>query len=145
MAIGNDSTPIIDWLLHLNWLPSTVVSADKGLTAEVDWRRPVLFKDEREYMGILTSGKEIAKPKKENHKISAYFKTLAETISDSVTAVDEAGNVVYWNTTAEETYKIKKKFILGKRIGEHFNDESVILHRILSEGRACKRGVSSSK
>ena len=135
MALGNDSMPIIDWLQHLKWLPSTVVLADKGLPSEVDWRRPVLFKNEREYMGILTSGKEIKKLNEENNKISAYFKTLAETISDSVTAVDESGNVVYWNTTAEETYKIKKEFILGKKIGEHFNDDSVILHRILNEGR----------
>ncbi|MEH7417815.1 sigma 54-interacting transcriptional regulator [Neobacillus drentensis] len=135
MAIGKDSTPIIDWLQHLNWLASTVVSADKGLPSEVDWRRPVLFKNEKEYIGILTSGKEIEKLKEENSKVSAYFETLAETISDSVTAVDESGNVVYWNTTAEETYKIKKEFIMGKKIGEHFNDESVILHRILNEGR----------
>jgi transcriptional regulator with PAS, ATPase and Fis domain len=48
--------------------------------------------------------------------------------------VDGAGNVVYWNLTAEETYKIKKEFILGKKIGEHFNEESVLLHRILTEG-----------
>ena len=135
MALGNDSMPIIDWLQHLKWLPSTVVLADKGLPSEVDWRRPVLFKHEREYMGILTSGKEIKRLTEENNKISAYFETLAETINDSVTAVDELGNVVYWNTTAEETYKIKKEFILGKKIGEYFNDDSVILHRILKEGR----------
>ncbi|ULT57901.1 sigma 54-interacting transcriptional regulator [Neobacillus drentensis] len=135
MALGNDSMPIIDWLRHLKWLPSTVVLADKGLPSEVDWRRPVLFKNEGEYMGILTSGKEIKKLNEENNKIAAYFETLAETIGDSVTAVDESGNVVYWNTTAEETYKIKKEFILGKKIGEHFNDDSVILHRILNEGR----------
>ncbi|MBT2658924.1 sigma 54-interacting transcriptional regulator [Bacillus sp. ISL-18] len=135
MALGNDSKPIIDWLRHLKWLPSTVVLADKGLPSEVDWRRPVLFKNEGGYIGILTSGKEIKKLNEENNKIAAYFETLAETISDSVTAVDESGNVVYWNTTAEETYKIKKEFILGKKIGEHFNDDSVILHRILNEGR----------
>ncbi|PLS05818.1 sigma-54 interaction domain-containing protein [Neobacillus cucumis] len=135
MALGNDSLPVIDWLQHLKWLPSTVVLADQGFPPEVDWRRPVLFKNEREYMGVLTSGKEINKLKEKNKRISAYFETLAETISDSVTAVDESGNVVYWNTTAEETYKIKKEFILGKKIGEHFNDDSVILHRILNEGR----------
>lgn len=135
MALGSDSMPVFDWLGHLGWLPSTVVSAERGLTPEVDWRRPVLLRNEREFMGILTPGRAIEMLQEENSEISAYFATLAETINDSVTAVDESGKVVYWNTTAEETYKIKKEFILGKKIGEHFNDESVVLHRILNEGR----------
>jgi sigma-54 dependent transcriptional regulator, acetoin dehydrogenase operon transcriptional activator AcoR len=136
MALGDDSQPIIDWLEHLNWLPSTVISNINGVeTAAVDWRRPVLVKDEQGMIGVLSAEKRIEMLEDENRQTSAYFQTLAETINESVTAVDQAGHVVYWNTTAEETYKIKKEYILGKKIGEHFSDESIVLHRILNEGR----------
>lgn len=134
IELGNESTKIIDWLESLNWLPSTVVSADTGYHLDVDWRRPVLVKNEREFIGVLTSEQRIEKLEEQNRQLSAYFQTLAETINDSVTAVDEAGEVLYWNLTAEETYRIKKEQIIGKKIGEHFSDESIILHRILNEG-----------
>lgn len=134
IELGNESTKIIDWLESLNWLPSTVVSADTGYNSDIDWRRPVLVKNEREFIGVLTSEQRIEKLEEQNRQLSAYFQTLAETINDSVTAVDEAGEVLYWNLTAEETYRIKKEQIIGKKIGEHFSDESIILHRILNEG-----------
>nr|WP_263327687.1 sigma 54-interacting transcriptional regulator [Neobacillus sp. Marseille-Q6967] len=134
IELGNESTKIIDWLEHLNWLPSTVVSDETGYQSDVDWRRPVLVKNEREFIGVLTLEKHIEKLEEQNRQILAYFQTLAETINDSVTAVDEAGRVVYWNLTAEETYKIKKEYIIGKKIGEHFSDESIVLHKILNEG-----------
>ncbi|WP_223588894.1 sigma-54 interaction domain-containing protein [Neobacillus bataviensis] len=135
MVLGSDSMPIIDWLEHLNWLPSTVLPDITEVDTAVDWRRPVLVKNEKEIIGVVSAEKRIEKLEEENRQISAYFQTLAETINDSVTAVDQTGNVVYWNLTAEETYKIKKEYILGKKIGEHFSDESIVLHRILNEGR----------
>ena len=135
MALGDDSQPIIDWLEQLNWLKSTVISDVNGVDSAVDWRRPVLVKNEKGIIGVLSAEKRIEMLEDENRQTSAYFQTLAETINESVTAVDQVGHVVYWNTTAEETYKIKKEYILGKKIGEHFSDESIVLHRILNEGR----------
>jgi len=135
MALGDDSTPVIEWLEQLHWLKSTVISDVNGVTPDVDWRRPVLVQNEKEIIGVLPVEKRMEMLEEENRQISAYFQTLAETINESVTAVDQAGHVVYWNTTAEETYKIKKEYILGKKLGEHFRDESIILHRILNEGR----------
>jgi sigma-54 dependent transcriptional regulator, acetoin dehydrogenase operon transcriptional activator AcoR len=135
MDLGDDSLPIINWLEQLHWLKSTVISDVKRVDSNVDWRRPVLVKNEQGIIGVLSAAKRMEMLEVENRQVSAYFQTLAETINDSVTAVDQAGHVVYWNTTAEETYKIKKEYILGKKIGEHFRDESIILHRILNEGR----------
>ncbi|WP_139491540.1 sigma-54 interaction domain-containing protein [Brevibacillus dissolubilis] len=135
MALGDDSATIIDWLTQLQWLPSTVATTDQLAQSEVDWRRPVLIKNEKDFIGILTAEKRIDHLEISNRQICAYFQTLAETINDSVTAVDEAGNVVYWNSTAEETYKISKEYIVGKKIGAHFSDDSIVLHRILNEGR----------
>ncbi|WP_144553143.1 sigma-54-dependent Fis family transcriptional regulator [Bacillus sp. X1(2014)] len=135
MALGDDSIPIIEWLEQLHWLKSTVISDVNLVNPDVDWRRPVLVQNEKEIIGVLPVEKRMEMLEEENRQISAYFQTLAETINESVTAVDQAGHVVYWNTTAQETYKIKKEYILGKKIGEHFRDESIILHRILNEGR----------
>ncbi|WP_026567163.1 sigma-54 interaction domain-containing protein [Bacillus sp. UNC41MFS5] len=135
MNLGDDSIPIIDWLEQLQWLPSSVILDVDGADKAVDWRRPVLVKDEKGIVGVLSAEKRLEMLEEENRQISAYFQTLAETINESVTAVDQEGQVVYWSTTAEETYKIKKEYILGKKIGEHFRDESIVLHRILNEGR----------
>ncbi|MFB9760604.1 PAS domain S-box protein [Ectobacillus funiculus] len=70
----------------------------------------------------------------ENRKITAYFHTLAETVNDAVTAVDQEGKVICWNATTEGTYGIKRENILGRKIGEYFLVEDIVLHRILNEG-----------
>ncbi|MCM2532981.1 sigma 54-interacting transcriptional regulator [Neobacillus pocheonensis] len=100
----------------------------------------VLIKDKEkeDIIGIITANQWIQQLDKENKKLSAYFNTLAETINDAVTAVDQEGNVICWNTVAEGTYKIKRENILGQKIGEHFHADSVILHRILNEGRTVR-------
>ena len=55
-------------------------------------------------------------------------------MNDAVTAVDSDGTVFYWNSVAEDTYQITKAAIIGKKIGEHFETDSIQLHRILKEG-----------
>jgi sigma-54 dependent transcriptional regulator, acetoin dehydrogenase operon transcriptional activator AcoR len=72
---------------------------------------------------------------KEEQRFSSYFFTLAETVTDAVTVVDQQGMVICWNTIAEDTYGIDKKDILGRRIGEHFNPEELMVLKILDEGR----------
>ncbi|MCG3057026.1 hypothetical protein KZ287_33205, partial [Escherichia coli] len=42
---------------------------------------------------------------------------------------------VLWNTAAENTYKIAKQAIVGEFINTYFDDESIVLHKILNEGR----------
>ncbi|WP_426450180.1 sigma-54 interaction domain-containing protein [Paenibacillus sp. S-38] len=66
---------------------------------------------------------------------ASYFYSLAETVADAVTVVDRSGRVVCWNSPAEEVYGIPKSDILGRRIGEHFDAESLIIMKILDEGR----------
>ncbi|MGP7817426.1 sigma-54 interaction domain-containing protein [Niallia sp. 01092] len=134
MNLGDEFMPVLDWLDYINWLPSSV-SVNQVISSEVDWRRPVLFKDQEKYVGVLTVDKWMEQREEENRQTSAYFHGLAEMMNDSVTAVDKDGNVICWNSTAEETYKIKKEDIIGEKIGHHFSDESIILHRILNEGR----------
>lgn len=137
MALADDSLNVLEWIEKVNWLPSTVSTIEELSTSKTDWRRPVLIKDKekKDILGIITANQWIQQLDRENKKLSAYFYTLSETVNDAVTAVDQEGNVICWNTIAEGTYKIKPENILGKNIGEHFHAESVILHRILNEGR----------
>ncbi|GJM74755.1 hypothetical protein HMSSN036_69710 [Paenibacillus macerans] len=65
----------------------------------------------------------------------AYFRTLLETVSDAVTVVDRNGTVVGWNAVAEEVYGIAKEDIVGRTIGEHFDPETLVVLKILDEGR----------
>ncbi|KRF11109.1 sigma-54 interaction domain-containing protein [Paenibacillus sp. Soil787] len=71
----------------------------------------------------------------ELQKWSAYFNALANTVTDAVTVVDRAGAVICWNSVAEELYHLPAADILGKRIGEHFDIETLMVLKILDEGR----------
>lgn len=133
IALGAESASISDWLQKLSWLPSAPASAG-DMPYATDWRRPVLWLEGDAPVGIMTEAAWINMLKAENRQTTAYFQTLAETINDSVTAVNEEGIVVCWNTTAEETYKIKKADIIGEKISTHFRDESIVLQHILNEG-----------
>ncbi|AFC33871.1 transcriptional regulator [Paenibacillus mucilaginosus 3016] len=72
---------------------------------------------------------------KSSRQYASYFYSLAETVADAVTVVDRSGKVICWNTPAEEVYGIPKSDIIGRRIGEHFDADSLIIMKILDEGR----------
>ncbi|MBI0578923.1 sigma 54-interacting transcriptional regulator [Neobacillus cucumis] len=140
IALNEDSLPVINWIEKVNWLPSKVFTINELSTSTTDWRRPVLIKDKdkEDIIGIVTANQWFQQLEGENKRLSAYFYTLAETINDAVTAVDQEGTVICWNSVAERTYKIKRENILGQKIGEHFKAESLILHHILNEGRTVR-------
>lgn len=137
LTLMDDSLSVIEWIEKVKWTPSTISKIDELFMLQTDWSRPVLIKDpEKEgIIGIITANQWVRLLEMKNEELSAYFSTLAETINDAVTAVDQEGKVICWNTVAEGTYSIKRENILGQKIGEHFQSESIILHRILNEGR----------
>ncbi|MDC0705820.1 MULTISPECIES: sigma-54 interaction domain-containing protein [Priestia] len=137
IPIDNDSMPVGKWIEKVKWIPSPIHTITELYASQLDWSRPILVKDyeKEDVMGILTANQWIQQLVLKNKEAWASFSTLAETINDAVTAVDQEGNVICWNTAAEGTYKIKRENILGQKIGEHFQSDSIILHRILNEGR----------
>ncbi|MFE4144754.1 sigma-54 interaction domain-containing protein [Peribacillus sp. YIM B13472] len=137
LALMDESLSVIEWIEKVKWDPSTISTIAELSMLQTDWSRPVLIKDpEKEgIIGIITANQWVQMLELKNEELSAYFSTLAETINDAVTAVDQEGKVICWNTVAEGTYSIKRENILGQKIGEHFQSESIILHRILNEGR----------
>ncbi|MFD6443044.1 sigma-54 interaction domain-containing protein, partial [Peribacillus sp. NPDC060186] len=52
---------------------------------------------------------------------------------DAVTAVDNTGQVVYWNEAAENTYQIKSNEIIGKSIDDFFEINDIKLLEILKD------------
>lgn len=136
LLIGSESTSIIDWINEVEWASSSVVVSSEIYTEKIHWKRPVVLKDTNNmFIGIITADKWIPYLKQENERVKVYFHTLSETINDAVTAVDKEGNVICWNNTSELTYKIKKDKILGKKLKDHFHSDSLVLNRILREGR----------
>lgn len=135
MDSKNDTLTAKKWLKEKKWLPSTVCPLSKLLTSRLDWRRPVVVLNDGKIAGVVTSDEWIKYLTKENERLASYFHTLAETVNDAVTAVDHEGKVICWNHVAEQTYGIKQENILGRKIGEHFQMESIMLHQILDEGR----------
>ncbi|MDQ0884300.1 sigma-54-dependent Fis family transcriptional regulator [Peribacillus sp. V2I11] len=137
LAAVDDSLSVIEWIEKVKWTPCTISTIAELSMLQTDWSRPVLIKDpeKEEIIGIITANQWVKQLELKNEELSAYFSTLAETINDAVTAVDQEGKVICWNSVAEGTYSIKRENILGQKIGEHFQSESIILHRILNEGR----------
>ncbi|MFP3718913.1 sigma 54-interacting transcriptional regulator [Niallia circulans] len=134
LAAVRNSQTIKDWLQVSNILPSEVITVQDIKKGNLSWLRPVIIKKQNEFQGIVTAAARIQALQKENKYIATYFETLAETMNDAVTAVDSHGTVFYWNSVAEDTYQITKEAIIGKKIGEHFETDSIQLHRILKEG-----------
>ena len=98
--------------------------------------RPLLFKYKDGTIGgysILSTYLNFALS--ELQKRIAYFNALADTVTDAVTVVDRDGAVICWNSVAEELYHLPAADILGKRIGEHFDIETLMVLKILDEGR----------
>ncbi|MHC0615797.1 sigma-54 interaction domain-containing protein [Paenibacillus sp. GCM10027628] len=98
--------------------------------------RPLLFKDSAgKILGYAHLSDLLQYSIREQQKWSAYFSTLAQTVTDAVTVVDRNGEVICWNPVAEELYNLPQADILGRRIGEHFETETLMVLKILDEGR----------
>lgn len=102
----------------------------------VSTNRPLLIKDkEGNIRGYSTLSALLRATEAEQQKWSSYFTALADTVTDAVTVVDRGGAVICWNSVAEELYQLPSEDILGKRIGEHFDVETLMVLKILDEGR----------
>ncbi|MBB3114753.1 PAS domain S-box-containing protein [Paenibacillus phyllosphaerae] len=98
--------------------------------------RPVILSDRTgQLLGSCQLGSLLKITLAELLRLDAYFATLAETVTDAVTVVDRSGTVICWNENAEEIYGIPKEQILGRRIGEHFDPDALMVLKILDEGR----------
>ncbi|MBP3963255.1 sigma-54 interaction domain-containing protein [Paenibacillus lignilyticus] len=98
--------------------------------------RPVLLRETSgTILGYISLSDLVRHLHSEQQRWSAYFKTLSETVTEAVTVVDRSGEVICWNPVAEEIYNLPKSDILGRRIGEHFETETLMVLKILDEGR----------
>ncbi|CAH1219901.1 Anaerobic nitric oxide reductase transcription regulator NorR [Paenibacillus allorhizoplanae] len=86
-------------------------------------------------LGYVPLGAYAAYVMNEGQKWYAYFAALADTVTDAVTVVNRDGAVICWNPVAEELYGLPREDIVGKRIGEHFDVETLMVLKMLDEGR----------
>lgn len=66
------------------------------------------------------------------------FDALLESVADAVTIIDPDGNVLFWNEAAERFYGIERAEITGRKIGQFFRKESVMLFQVMESGAAVK-------
>ncbi|WP_195571292.1 sigma 54-interacting transcriptional regulator [Paenibacillus sp. 1001270B_150601_E10] len=74
-----------------------------------------------------------------DRQLQSVLRQVLETIHDAVTIVDTEGIVQYWNRVSEETYGIMKEQIIGKRIGDFFQRESIMLIQVMESGLEVKQ------
>ncbi|REE81192.1 PAS domain S-box-containing protein [Paenibacillus taihuensis] len=113
------------------------ISADLQTGEQMINDRPLVVTDDNdsEILGYVPLHALLSYSMKEQQRWSAYFRSLAETVTEAVTVVDRSGEVICWNPVAEDIYHLPKADILGRRIGEHFEKETLMVLKILDEGR----------
>ncbi|WP_458119833.1 sigma-54 interaction domain-containing protein [Paenibacillus sp. Z6-24] len=98
--------------------------------------RPVVFvQPDGDPAGFLSPGELLRQLHRQKSKAEMYLNGLLDTVTDAVTAVDQDGTVICWNEAAAQIYSIPHERIMGQTIGEHFDPESIMLLRVLDEGR----------
>jgi sigma-54 dependent transcriptional regulator, acetoin dehydrogenase operon transcriptional activator AcoR len=99
----------------------------------------VVVDAENEVVGIVPA-EQIPQLLLEQLRImQSFFVTLLDSVNDAVTCVDQEGTVLYWNRVAEEVYDVPRSEIVGKRIGDFFAQGSIMLFKILDEGRPIRQ------
>ncbi|RAP78340.1 sigma-54 interaction domain-containing protein [Paenibacillus montanisoli] len=126
-------------ICEMSWFRSPVfdlTAANLLTTLNSRTNRPVLLRDPNgKIIGYAGLAELLRHAIVEQQRWEAYFKTLSETVTEAVTVVDRSGEVICWNPVAEEIYNLPKSDILGRRIGEHFETETLMVLKILDEGR----------
>ncbi|WP_339061042.1 sigma 54-interacting transcriptional regulator [Tepidibacillus marianensis] len=70
---------------------------------------------------------------------SAYYSALLCSINDAVTGVNENGVIVAWNHASEQFYGHSWDDVMGKPITQFFQEEAIMLKRIIKEGETIER------
>ncbi|RBW67423.1 sigma-54 interaction domain-containing protein [Bacillus taeanensis] len=62
---------------------------------------------------------------------SFAIQALLSSLDEAISIVNTAGEIIYWNETAEETFHIKKEEIVGRNIREFFQQENIMSLKVL--------------
>jgi PAS domain S-box-containing protein len=137
---SDSKMPLREWIKKAKIPSSTVCPVTRLMELELTSDRPVLIgEDKSDIRGVIAAREMIKCLINEKRRLTSYFTALVETVNDAVTAVDQEGRVIYWNQAAEQVYGIRKETIIGRKIAEHFDQESIMLQRILDEGRPVRQ------
>lgn len=71
------------------------------------------------------------------------FEYILDNIPDTITVVDKNGNVIFFNSTAEEYYGVKRNEILGKSVVDFF--PGATLPKVLQQGNSYDNIYSSPR
>ena len=136
----DDAQVINEWLEQVNFTTSPVCLVEELRTLKLTSSRPVIIKNETGSIeGIVSVHSLVHYLQEETKTLTLYFTTLVETVKDAVTAVDQEGRVICWNEAAEQFYGIRKDMIIGRKTSDFFAHESIMLQRILDEGRSVRQ------
>lgn len=72
-------------------------------------------------------------------QLHALLHHLLEAVNDAVTVVDTAGVVLYWSRQAEAMYGITQSTIIGRKIADFFQRESIMLFQVMESGSAIRQ------
>ncbi|MBG9733663.1 sigma 54-interacting transcriptional regulator [Paenibacillus alvei] len=75
----------------------------------------------------------------ESQQIQSWFEGVLKATNDAVTIVDPEGTVMYWNEAAEHTYGIESDAIVGRKIGDYFQRESIMLLQVMESGQEVRQ------
>ncbi|MBW7459876.1 sigma 54-interacting transcriptional regulator, partial [Paenibacillus sepulcri] len=140
LELSDPKMQLREWIKFTKSPGSPICPLNRLMELELTSDRPVLIGENPSEIRGVTTARRIAECLiDEKRRLTSYFIALVETVNEAVTAVDQKGKVIYWNQAAEQVYGIRKETIIGRKIGEHFDQESIMLQRVLDEGRPVRQ------
>lgn len=66
-----------------------------------------------------------------NDSFFYYLQSVLATDNDAITVINRESKVLFWNEAAEQTYSIKKEYIVGKTITDFFKRNDLMVLQVL--------------
>lgn len=77
---------------------------------------------EGEYAGIITAGTLVTRLGEQLEKVECELEAVLDTVNEAITIIDRTETVIGWNQRAQKLYNIQPEEIIGKKIGQFFDN-----------------------
>lgn len=86
---------------------------------------------------MVNAGKRVSRLLRDTETLRKNLEVVLERIQEGIITIDEKGNIEFFNSLAEEFFKLKTKDIIGKQYRQVFANYPAIINFIALKGNNC--------
>ncbi|MGE5701044.1 MAG: sigma-54 interaction domain-containing protein [Clostridia bacterium] len=135
--------PVDRPLSHPTWKASPLIRLDQSLILAVelmtDTEELLVVNAEQTPVGYLMKNDVLAAVLTAYQYLEAYFDTMIQTMEESISVIDENGDIVVWTEGAEQIFSYPHNDVIGKPITEFFPLEMLLTLKTLQTGESVYR------